>query len=152
MERSTDAVNFVQIGSVKAAGNSSTKLMYNFEDIEPLSGISYYRLRCEDIDGSVTYSGIISLNYNKDELQFVIYPNPNKGSFNIDFSGLVNIHDLGIRIIDAKGALIYENNFTLNGKDSLTEKIELKDNFTPGVYTGIIYFEGIRRSVRIIVD
>ncbi len=56
LERSHDAVNAEAIGFVEGAGNSSQTLHYNFVDHDPLPGISYYRLKQTDYDGSFEYS------------------------------------------------------------------------------------------------
>jgi hypothetical protein len=56
LERSRDAVSAEIIGFVDGAGNSSQTLPYEFVDHDPLPGISYYRLKQTDYDGSFEYS------------------------------------------------------------------------------------------------
>jgi hypothetical protein len=56
LERSRDALNAEIIGFVDGAGNSSRTLHYQFVDRDPLPGISYYRLKQTDYDGSFEYS------------------------------------------------------------------------------------------------
>jgi hypothetical protein len=56
LERSRDAVSAEIIGFVEGAGNSSHTLHYQFIDHDPLPGISYYRLKQTDYDGSFEYS------------------------------------------------------------------------------------------------
>jgi hypothetical protein len=56
LERSRDAVSAEIIGFVDGAGNSSQTLHYEFIDHDPLPGISYYRLKQTDYDGSFEYS------------------------------------------------------------------------------------------------
>ena len=57
-----NASNWLDIGFLKGAGNSSTKRQYNFIDVAPLSGINYYRLAQTDLDGHVTYFQIESVS------------------------------------------------------------------------------------------
>lgn len=61
IERSEDGVTFQSIGTVPGQGTSSEVVHYTFDDNAPLSGVTYYRLRQVDNDGSYTYSLVISV-------------------------------------------------------------------------------------------
>ena len=63
------------------------------------------------------------------ENQFSLYPNPNKGSFTIEFKELAN--SFSVEVYDLTGKTIYENNFEQSS--NLTQLINL-DNPTSGVY------------------
>jgi hypothetical protein len=54
IERSIDGNRFEEIGKLYAAGYSNNKLIYKFEDLKPLKGDNYYRLKQVDIDGKIT--------------------------------------------------------------------------------------------------
>lgn len=62
VERSTDAVLFHGIGSVPATGNSTQTQHYAFKDEEPLLGVSYYRLRGTDTDGTQNFSQMVAVD------------------------------------------------------------------------------------------
>lgn len=62
VERSTDGQIFIPIAEVDAAGESFSLTHYRFTDDKPLSGISYYRLRAVDEDGSYTTSKVVSVD------------------------------------------------------------------------------------------
>jgi len=64
VERSDKGNDFRMIGSVIASGNSSTYLEYQYEDLEPIPGHSYYRITCEDENGFRTISLIRKVHYN----------------------------------------------------------------------------------------
>ena len=76
IERSADAIHFDPIATVPAKGNSSENIHYNFDDIEPLTGISYYRLKSSDRDASFTYSDMITIRNVVVVPPFHITPNP----------------------------------------------------------------------------
>ncbi len=63
IERSADARTFIPIGTVEGAGTSHQMIAYSFVDEEPLSGISYYRLRQTDFDGTATFSEIRAVEF-----------------------------------------------------------------------------------------
>jgi hypothetical protein len=64
VERSTDGVNFSAIGSLPGAGDSQSTLHYSLSDRQPLPGLSYYRLRQTDDDGTSTLSDVVIASRN----------------------------------------------------------------------------------------
>ena len=89
VERATKEVEFGAIGTVAAAGNSSTMLNYRFSDEKPEPGTNYYRLKLVDIDGTIRYSAIRSAVYEQltAEGTAQLFPNPNYGSAYFTTSG-----------------------------------------------------------------
>jgi titin len=74
IERSLDGENFVAIGEVQGAGNSSKFISYSYTDAGLNSGQYYYRIRQVDLDHSSQYSPIRSVSF--ESAGFSIYPNP----------------------------------------------------------------------------
>ena len=65
IEKSTDGINFISIGTVLGAGTSTSVLNYSFIDFNPNAGLAYYRLKQTDYDGmSETFSILSSENCN----------------------------------------------------------------------------------------
>jgi hypothetical protein len=58
-------------------------LYYEATDEQPLAGISYYRLKTEDLDKGVTYSDIKLIEREKKDLFVIFYPNPSTGVLNL---------------------------------------------------------------------
>lgn len=75
-----DGHNFTPLGTVPAAGNSTSPLHYQFVHKNPANGTKYYRLRQQDFDGTFEYSKILVLNYYNLQKEVSIYPNPTMGS------------------------------------------------------------------------
>jgi hypothetical protein len=63
------------------------------------------------------------------ENQFSIYPNPNKGSFTIEFKEIAN--SFSVEVYDVTGKTIYENNYDQSA--NLSQMINL-DNVNRGIY------------------
>ncbi|RPD46248.1 T9SS C-terminal target domain-containing protein [Hymenobacter sediminis] len=78
VERSANGQVFEPIGRVAAAGSTHRRQSYSFTDRAPLSGLSYYRLRQLDTDGSEHLSGVVTVRWNKaaKEAQLTVFPNP----------------------------------------------------------------------------
>jgi hypothetical protein len=82
IEKSKNGIDFTAVGIVDGAGNSQSTLNYQTTDPSPYNGISYYRLKQTDFDGTVSYSKIEELNFNENK-NITVYPNPCTGIFNI---------------------------------------------------------------------
>jgi len=65
IERSGNGVNYTDIGSIEAAGNSRTVKNYSFVDANPLEGNNYYRIHERDLDLKSTYSDVKILAFTK---------------------------------------------------------------------------------------
>ncbi|MFZ1330776.1 MAG: T9SS type A sorting domain-containing protein, partial [Flavobacteriales bacterium] len=61
VERSADGEHFMDIHEEMGAGNSQQVLNYLTFDREPLTGLSYYRLRQTDFDGTSELSSIVTV-------------------------------------------------------------------------------------------
>lgn len=109
IERSSDAVNFVEIGRVACAGNSIVQLDYTYNDYGIHGGYNYYRLLQVDYDGTRTASEIIVANCI-DELDgkpdVTAYPNPFSDELTLLLSNFDN-HSARIEIYDMLGKLIH---------------------------------------------
>jgi Secretion system C-terminal sorting domain len=95
IQRSRDLAEFENLGIVKSHGNSSDKLEYGFDDNSPLLGISYYRLKQIDFDGSFDYSRPVAVKFNgvqDGDIDLRVYPNPimNGDIINLKTLGMVN--------------------------------------------------------------
>jgi hypothetical protein len=114
IERSFDQNVFVFMGSVKAAGNSSQKRTYHFNDqdilLKTTSGVIYYRLKMIDNDGRFEYSNTVSVSIAKEQSSaaITVSPNPFKNDLFIQIVALQNeiatvtIYDIaGTKVLDA---------------------------------------------------
>ena len=123
IERSIDGTNFAALKSVPSKavnGNSTGSLKYTDIDEKPYKGTSYYRLRQVDIDGTVKYSKIVSVNFEGNAIDpsaegFIVYPNPNDGSkVNIKFTDIL-FEKAEIAVFDMLGREIYRTVVAKNG-------------------------------------
>ena len=103
IERSNDGINFHEIGRVMGAGNSNVILDYEFTDYEPLKGYSYYRLKQVDFDAAFEYSHIVPINFDNDNSNIKVFPNPFENNVTIDAGekqiGYIRIHDVNGKVV-----------------------------------------------------
>lgn len=105
IERSSDGIAFEPLMIKKGAGNSLGNIKYSSVDDNPLSSISYYRLKQTNFNGTFTYSKIESVSLNKNE-KIEVYPNPNENGLLKIATGSSNQYE--IKLVDAIGQIIYE--------------------------------------------
>jgi hypothetical protein len=126
IQKSSDGVNFVNAGTVNAAGNSSAQVGYSFRDEALDVGTTYYRLAQYDVDGEVHYSEIRSVN--KEGISGVkIVPNPNNGSFQVYLQGLGK-NEAKFVILNSLGQAVLHAD---NSDENNTVNIQA---FSPGIY------------------
>ena len=65
VERSVNGLNWEEVKIVNSYGNSTTTQHYQTKDESPLDGLTYYRLKQTDFDGSYSYSGIVVVDREK---------------------------------------------------------------------------------------
>ena len=89
IERSLNAADWETVKKVDGAGNSGNTLQYIFTDEHPFRGNSYYRLKQTDFNGHPSYSEVVAVKNCNSSLangDFMIYPNPGTGLFDLQFS------------------------------------------------------------------
>lgn len=106
IERSADGRNFSKIGEVAAAGQSDLSRDYNFTDVQPLSGSSFYRLRMNDLDGTSSVSRVIVVNTENKSSGVKLYPNPIGDNIQFQISGKEG-EKVKVEVIDLAGKLHY---------------------------------------------
>ena len=130
IERSANGNEWKSIDKVKAAGNSNELLNYHYQDKDPLNGISYYRLKNVDFDGSFEFSFVISAYVNNNSSNSIlVYPNPTNGmititqlNYNLNSVSLYN--QQGIEVTDLV-QVTYSN--------GTTAQIDIT-SLNPGIY------------------
>jgi hypothetical protein len=87
---------------INGAGNSNSLLNYTAIDIDPSSGVSYYRLKQTDFDGKFSYSNLVKVDFEK-SLDINIYPNPFITNATIMITDASQMNNYELRIYDVLG-------------------------------------------------
>ena len=131
VERSTDNGNtFAILGGVDATGAGT----YSFMDTNPVNGNNLYRLKQEDINNTISYSKIVTIQYSNLSNRIVgnnlsIYPNPVSNNINLSFtSQTTSGNSYKIRFTSSAGRLVKEATSSQPNWTGSTE------NLQPGTY------------------
>lgn len=112
VHRSTDGINFENIGWVPGAGNSSSATPYNYEDLNVVANQRYfYRLRQLDYNGGEAISNTVEaiLLKGQDYMVGGFFPNPSNGNVNLWMSLSKDV-DFSIEVFSALGQIVYREN------------------------------------------
>jgi Secretion system C-terminal sorting domain len=105
IERSIDALKFEKIGEVIA--NNNEKNNYQFIDKSPKNySTIYYRLKMNDLDGSYTFSKIISIANKAQSIS--ITPNPVTDKLTVNFGDNDKYLNSNCKLLNSLGQLIKE--------------------------------------------
>lgn len=103
VERSRDGGTFEEVLLLSGAGNSAQQVHYEAQDPKPLDGVSYYRLRQTDLDGSSTWSPVVAVERRR-AIGLSVYPNPLVGErFDLPADAVGST----LVILSASGAQLY---------------------------------------------
>jgi hypothetical protein len=116
IQHSEDGENFETIGTVAGAGNSSTRIDYEFYHTNPNSGNNYYRLQQVDFDGKYEFFKTVLLNMTTglSLTQVNVFPNPVRDRLFVTFEGSSD-DSYVFEVIDQFGRVVEQS--TVMGAD-----------------------------------
>ena len=118
VERSSNGQTFVAVLTKAAQGNTSARTTYDAVDRQPLPGLSYYRLKQIDNDGTVAYSPVVSVQ-SDGLVDISIYPNPTAGKVIISLPAALAASAPRVRISDLMGRVVQEVSLPTSGEVDL---------------------------------
>jgi dienelactone hydrolase len=108
--RSQDGRDYLVIGSINAQGGTHGVKQYSYKDIRAPKGLSHYRLKMIDKDGSFRLSRVISIDNQNRSYTIEKYPNPVLQDLNLVIEGSM-FGNIDIAILDLKGNVIRKQQF-----------------------------------------
>jgi len=105
IERSNNGIDFKEIGSVDAAGNTNTLTDYEYKDVSAKNTVNYYRLKQNDTDGKFSYSNMVRIYSKNTHVQ--ISPNPVQNIANIElYNENYSDDKVSIEVVDLNGKIM----------------------------------------------
>ena len=129
VERSANASDFIEIGTLKANHSAN----YNWMDNAANNGVNYYRVKAVDNNGVIQYSSVVRINVGKIKGGLSVYPNPVKGGqLNVELSGITK-GEYRVNVYNMTGSLIHTATIMSEGT-SLSKVISLPAIVANGNY------------------
>jgi hypothetical protein len=143
IERTQNGEDWEFVSTIDGAGFSQGTRAYESEDIDPYSGLSYYRLKQTDFDGNFTFSAIRSVSIDDaQEHVFQVFPNPVINALNL-----------------ASNEFPISSYQIINGNGQTIEKISLQEDqfqttidmseFANGLYYLVVFDDNHSESFKI---
>lgn len=134
IERSSNGIDFEELGVKKGAGNSNTMLYYAHTDEKPLLGKVYYRIKQVDFDKKFGYSNLIVVDTydNTGKPAVSVFPNPSNGSY-VYLSVKDDKSPLKITLFDGNGREIPAGKYSVEYRNDMYE-IHFAEKLAKGVY------------------
>jgi len=143
VERSTDGgATWNVLGGVPSASQGT----YSFLDKAPINGADSYRLQITDLNGTVTYSNVVTIMYGSGANSLVktgitVYPNPTKSTLNLSIATGFNTSSSNVSISHITAGATYDVQIT-NVLGSVIKKATISQqtwqtdvsSLTPGTY------------------
>ncbi|MGI4871988.1 MAG: T9SS type A sorting domain-containing protein [Janthinobacterium lividum] len=98
-QRSTDGRTFSTVARVAGQGQSTHPSHYTSLDPQLVPGLSYYRLRQVDYDGTSTFSPVVAVTSSQ---ELVLFPNPTRTYLNLVALGT----DVHYRVLNMLGSVV----------------------------------------------
>ena len=112
VERSADGSSFSKIQKQSAVGGYTVTNAYSYNDMAPVAGTNYYRLKMIDNDGKFTYSEVRKVQFSVISAAQV-FPNPATSYVMISLSS-VEKANYNCSIYSIDGALLKSMNLSVN--------------------------------------
>jgi trimeric autotransporter adhesin len=133
IERSTDAVNFTSIGTLPVKGAQAIEELYLFNDMKPVYGKVYYRLRLSAVTGGTKFSNVLSVQPGQTkffEVSNIVNPLVSKILFQVS---IVEKEQIDVQLMDAAGRFILAKKIMIN-KGTNAVEVDVPANLQPGSY------------------
>ena len=144
IEKSKDGIFFTSIAKIDGHGNSSTTHHYFTEDTQPYCGISYYRLKQKDYDGTTTTHPIVTVNKTADKNIF-IYPVP--ASHVLHYTVSPELVGATAILVDVLGKEIKNNIIISNEKGHI-----YVDDVPSGTYQLRMFTDEVQQNIKIQIN
>lgn len=132
LEKSGDGINFEVLTNIPSYQLSSVRNYYNFNDVNPLPNITYYRLTTVDFDGTTYKSNVIALDNDTETQIGVLYPNPTNDIIKYNITSAQS-EKIEVKILDVVGKVVLRKEFDLEiGNNSIPISLSELPN---GTYT-----------------
>jgi len=127
VQRSIDGIQWQSIATLNGSGNSSSSVFYREQDSSPLRGLSYYRLKQVDFNGTFSFSETISISTPQtsiDQEILVLWAGlETNQNIAIYFTESVN-GPTDIIVASPDGSIIYSRSHQLTGEDWIVISID----------------------------
>lgn len=136
-----------------AAPNRNGSGLYSFPDLNKHQGITYYRLKQLDLDGTFSYSQIIAVDGIKGEVVLFAAPNPGRASdISLRLTGGDKPGKVQLTVYDMRGIVVGKEDDFQPDADGRIPLSSLLPSLSPGMYIVKVNSAGEQRAVNLVIS
>ncbi|MFM2135512.1 MAG: hypothetical protein RL021_912 [Bacteroidota bacterium] len=135
VERSANGTDYETVAQVEGSGTTSYSRHYSAVDPQPFTGISYYRLKQTDFDGTFSYSLPVAVKNNTYLQGLSLAPNPAASLITVRIQPSLD-GEQTLRIYAVSGQLLLEKKIPA-GNQIREESLDIS-GFDSGVYNVVL--------------
>lgn len=149
IERAGEDLQFQPAGEIASRHMTGTAL-YDYDDMKPLAGTSFYRIRATGLNGEIKYSAVVKISISSKQ-DFAVLQNPVCGkNLQTIISGM-NKGQYKISLFNTNGQKVFET--FVNHQSSVTGyAIQLPASVARGLYRAVLSGGGVVRSVNVMIE
>ncbi len=111
VEKSIDGIDYTEVGSIDAAGNSSKENVYSYLDLGATDKKAFYRLRQVDADATISYSHTIVVSKAMtNNFAMINITSEIKEVMEVSYTSSID-SDMNIELLDEGGSILYSEMF-----------------------------------------
>jgi GEVED domain/Secretion system C-terminal sorting domain len=133
IQRSADNINWNSLDFSDAKGNGvATEVAYSYNDLRPLTGKSFYRLKLVSNDGKFKYSEVRTVTIQKGVQEITVLPNPATDKVSL----LINTSydaTASFTVTDVSGRILHRQTAVLR-KGTNNTNLPVTDKLSSGMY------------------
>lgn len=148
LQRSENMENWEEVTTVQAAGNATHTQHYSANDLNPMRGVSYYRLVQVDFNGTNKFYNPVSVSCAGISEFLTVYPNPSGGDFTVAWNKENLQGKVELRLTTSTGALISERTMQASGGQNM---VPFNEKLASGVYYITVKGEGSPETLKLVV-
>ena len=131
IDKSANGIDFSKVHAVLSNG-AATETTYQWTDVQPTKGTSFYRIKEVLKDGGVHYSNTGKVIFDDGRAGISLYPNPVVDKkLSLQFTSM-EAGKYIVRMVNSAGMVINESNITTNGNS--IHPLQLPSSVRSGVY------------------
>ncbi len=151
VEKATDTLHFATAATILLKQGDALSSSYAFEDATATAGITYYRIKNYNKDGSTGFSKIVPVTIEGIAAGTSIYPNPITGKAVTLQLKYMPAGRYAVKVINSFGQVLALTNIE-HGGGSASQKILTGNGLAAGIYTiEVTRPDKTKRSINVVV-
>ncbi|MBN8688528.1 MAG: T9SS type A sorting domain-containing protein [Chitinophagales bacterium] len=149
IERSANGIDFTAIGQVAPRSNQADKASYVYNDLAPLNGTNFYRVKAMELAGKSIYTKSLRVDMGRTVKGVSLYPNPVKGSdITVAFTAGKGLYTMSV--LNTAGQVVYRQQLNHAG-GTVAQQVSLP-SLKAGMYNVLVSGDNFKETKMFVIQ